>query len=255
MLSQRPPQHTDYAIVGSGISGALIALDLIQTLPAGTGIVILDARHAASGATGRNGGHIKPGRLAEFNYFKNKYGVKTALAQLAFEKANYEDLTRFIKTEKLGEECDLVLLRAVDMCMNTEGLHNLKSCWEGMRAAGGDMSDMKLHDAAFTSKVSKPPTHTGTSTNAQSELSSPSRTRLRQLSSRHALAVQIDHRSPQALYRAWRSSVHRNTRPLHRPVQRARTLVPSHTKRHAYSQKRHPRHKRLRILPSSRTRR
>jgi glycine/D-amino acid oxidase-like deaminating enzyme len=152
-ISESPPQHVDYAVIGSGISGALIAYDLVKTLPIDTTIVILDARHAVSGATGRNGGHIKPGRIASFEEYQRKYGAELALEQIGFEKANYEDLTHFIQQENLDKECDLVLLEAVDVCMNEESLDQIKRCWEKMLAAGADMSDMQYHNASYTAEV------------------------------------------------------------------------------------------------------
>ena len=44
----------DYVIIGSGISGACIAFNLLERKP-NARIVMLEARGAASGATGRNG--------------------------------------------------------------------------------------------------------------------------------------------------------------------------------------------------------
>ena len=48
------PTEADIVIVGSGISGATIALDLLSEFP-DKKIVLLEARQAASGASGRNG--------------------------------------------------------------------------------------------------------------------------------------------------------------------------------------------------------
>lgn len=55
------PLSTQYLIIGSGISGALTAWELINNGIAGEDILILEAREAVSGATGRNAGHIRPG--------------------------------------------------------------------------------------------------------------------------------------------------------------------------------------------------
>jgi hypothetical protein len=48
------PEHVDYIIIGSGISGASIACNLIKKKPHSS-ILMLEARQACSGATGRNG--------------------------------------------------------------------------------------------------------------------------------------------------------------------------------------------------------
>ncbi|KAI0111257.1 FAD dependent oxidoreductase [Nemania sp. FL0031] len=53
------PQATDVVIVGSGITGAFAAHCLKEKAP-NLNVVMLEAREACSGATGRNGGHCQP---------------------------------------------------------------------------------------------------------------------------------------------------------------------------------------------------
>jgi hypothetical protein len=48
------PEHVDVVIIGSGITGASIAYNLLAQQPE-LSIVLLEAREAASGASGRNG--------------------------------------------------------------------------------------------------------------------------------------------------------------------------------------------------------
>lgn len=48
------PSKADYVIIGSGISGSSIAYHLLTKLP-NANVVMLEAREACSGATGRNG--------------------------------------------------------------------------------------------------------------------------------------------------------------------------------------------------------
>jgi hypothetical protein len=48
------PEEADLVIVGAGVSGASIAYNLLSSDP-GLNIVLLEARQAASGASGRNG--------------------------------------------------------------------------------------------------------------------------------------------------------------------------------------------------------
>ncbi|CAI6094259.1 unnamed protein product [Clonostachys chloroleuca] len=54
------PSTSRYAVIGSGVSGALTAWELIKRVK-GEDILILEAREAVSGATGRNAGHVRPG--------------------------------------------------------------------------------------------------------------------------------------------------------------------------------------------------
>lgn len=55
------PRSRKYLIIGSGISGVLTAWELVNTGAKGEDVLILEAREAVSGATGRNAGHIRPG--------------------------------------------------------------------------------------------------------------------------------------------------------------------------------------------------
>ena len=48
------PHKSDYIVVGSGISGSCIANNLLLRRP-GAEVLMLEARTACSGATGRNG--------------------------------------------------------------------------------------------------------------------------------------------------------------------------------------------------------
>lgn len=55
------PSNSKYVVVGSGISGGLTAFKLIEGGAKAEDIVILEAREAASGASSRNAGHVRPG--------------------------------------------------------------------------------------------------------------------------------------------------------------------------------------------------
>lgn len=63
------PSSTKYLIIGSGISGALTAWELINNGVKGEDVLILEAREAVSGATGRNAGHIRPGLSLRLSCF------------------------------------------------------------------------------------------------------------------------------------------------------------------------------------------
>ena len=57
------PPSTKYLIIGSGITGALTAWELVKSGVKGDDVLIVEAREAVSGATGRNAGHVRPGTL------------------------------------------------------------------------------------------------------------------------------------------------------------------------------------------------
>lgn len=56
------PSSKKYVVIGSGISGALTAFELTENGVYGSDIAILEAREAASGASSRNAGHVRPGK-------------------------------------------------------------------------------------------------------------------------------------------------------------------------------------------------
>jgi choline dehydrogenase-like flavoprotein len=63
------PEHADIIIIGSGITGATIAFNILEQKPE-TYIVLLEARQACSGASGRNGKPIDLSLHVERNYKK-----------------------------------------------------------------------------------------------------------------------------------------------------------------------------------------
>ena len=59
------PSTADVVVIGSGVTGASVALNLLERYPQSS-VLLLEARTASSGATGRNGGHTKHASYREF---------------------------------------------------------------------------------------------------------------------------------------------------------------------------------------------
>ncbi|KAL7795467.1 FAD dependent oxidoreductase [Trichoderma afarasin] len=85
------PQTADVLIIGSGITGAFAAHFLKEKAP-NLNIVMLEAREACWGATGRNGGHCQPG------YYVSPPHIA------AFEHRTYRYLKEFIESHSIP--CD-----------------------------------------------------------------------------------------------------------------------------------------------------
>ncbi|EEQ28349.1 conserved hypothetical protein [Microsporum canis CBS 113480] len=73
------PQDADIVIIGSGISGACIAYNILARSP-NTKVVILEARQACSGASGRNDEAVKIARLEydtikQVHAFAREHGI------------------------------------------------------------------------------------------------------------------------------------------------------------------------------------
>ena len=74
---------------------------------------MLEARQAASGASGRNGGHCRAGRYLEFKNDLEKFGKEDALRMETLEETNVKNVGEFIKKHEI--KCDLREVETVDI--------------------------------------------------------------------------------------------------------------------------------------------
>ncbi|RKL33615.1 hypothetical protein BFJ72_g9839 [Fusarium proliferatum] len=136
----------DVVIIGSGLSGAFIAHQLLSSSSPNRpkSVVVLEARNAASGATGRNGGHIKPDCYRGFTSYSILHGTDVAKAQCEFEAANYQETARFIHENNLAAEVDLVQYRSADVYLTPESWKTGLSSYNGFKESGGDVSHINV---------------------------------------------------------------------------------------------------------------
>jgi glycine/D-amino acid oxidase-like deaminating enzyme len=80
------PPSAEVVVIGSGITGAVIAYHLIEQDPSQT-IIMLEARTTCSGATGRNGGHTKCASYRSFLDNVHELGEAEAARIVRFEYA------------------------------------------------------------------------------------------------------------------------------------------------------------------------
>lgn len=84
------PQEVDVVVIGSGIAGSFAAWELLEGGHGDVGSVLMvEAREACWGATGRNGGHCAP----------NLWAGPTHISR--WELANFEFLREFVKTHEV----------------------------------------------------------------------------------------------------------------------------------------------------------
>ncbi|KAK1731252.1 FAD dependent oxidoreductase [Colletotrichum acutatum] len=139
------PKTARYVIIGSGISGALTAFKLVEGGVTASGIVILEAREAASGASSRNAGHIRPDAFRGFTVYKSLHGEEQALKIIANERTVFLAVDDFAK--KHNVPFDFVPTTTFDVCLTQEFAdHNVKS-FEAYRSAGGDVAHIKFYPA------------------------------------------------------------------------------------------------------------
>ncbi|KXH66313.1 hypothetical protein CSAL01_06816, partial [Colletotrichum salicis] len=140
------PPSADVAIIGAGISGAFIAHRLLtdESPSRPKSVLMLEARAAVSGATGRNGGHIKPDCYRGFTAYSKLHGPKVAVAQCTFEAANHRETLSFIRENGLGEEIDLVEYRSADVYLTENTWKAGLASYNGFKEAGGDVSEITV---------------------------------------------------------------------------------------------------------------
>ena len=100
--SDKLPASADIVIIGSGMSGASIAHTILQEcrfLGITKRVVLVEGRTICSGATGRNGGHIKASSYAEYAKYKKRFGEKSAKKILAFYMKHLPLLTELTRVE------------------------------------------------------------------------------------------------------------------------------------------------------------
>lgn len=109
--SSQLPSEADIVIIGSGFSGASVAYHLLNESKAPLRVVMLEARQACSGASGRNGGHLQP------SFFPGPPYGESQVKRGDFERQNYQALQKLISengitsanttfTGKSGEESE-----------------------------------------------------------------------------------------------------------------------------------------------------
>lgn len=139
------PPSTKYLVIGSGISGALTAFELIHSAGVpGADIVILEAREAASGASSRNAGHVRPDAFRGFQVYKRVHGTEQALKIIANEREVFNTIERFVKKHDVA--CDFNPATTLDVCLTPEFAEfNARSLRE-YREAGGDVSHVRVYE-------------------------------------------------------------------------------------------------------------
>lgn len=148
------PHETDILIIGSGLSGVATAYHILKDNPKPPSIVMLEARQVCSGATGRNGGHVKPDTYSDIPKFERLFGTKAAAQLAAFEAAHVYAVKELVEKEDL--QCDFHLTRAIDVYLDPAHAQEMENTLKKYRNNGGiDLTDVawtKLEDAERVSE-------------------------------------------------------------------------------------------------------
>lgn len=136
----------DYVIIGSGISGAAVAFKLLSRNP-NLSILMLEARTAASGASGRNGGHCRTGYWLAYKMMLDRFGEDEALKILRLEEDNVQDVADFVQQHNV--ENDFCSVETSDTYFNPDQWAEVLD----MSQALGEAQRRRPHDAPVESRT------------------------------------------------------------------------------------------------------
>ncbi|KAI0448506.1 FAD dependent oxidoreductase [Xylaria acuta] len=131
------PNEADTIIIGSGITGGGVAFNLLSN--GVRDIVMIEARQACSGATGRNGGHTKAASYLSFLHHQHEHGTEMAAKIARLELANIRAVHAFAKEH--GIDCES------NPCSTADVVYDAKQ-WEMAHKAVKAMQDAMPGDDA-----------------------------------------------------------------------------------------------------------
>lgn len=142
--SSSVPASIKYLIIGSGLAGTLTAWSLVENKIAPSDILILEAREAVSGASGRNAGHCRPDAFRGFSAYARIHGEAQAKKIVENEKLVFEQVDAFVRKHQVP--CDFHSTSTFDVCLTEEFAKYEKESLERFVAAGGDVSHVRVFE-------------------------------------------------------------------------------------------------------------
>lgn len=152
------PERNDIVIIGAGYAGIATAYHLLKE-SAGAGdlnITILEARGACSGATGRNGGHLRPDLYGHIPKYIARAGVRAGAEVAEFEIENMWAIKKVIEDENIS--CDFTMARSIDVWCQEKAARDAKAAYDKLVGLGLDyMKDVYFTtDPQVAEAVSRP---------------------------------------------------------------------------------------------------
>ncbi|GMF74482.1 unnamed protein product [Aspergillus oryzae] len=131
--TEQLPEHSDIVIIGAGYAGISTAYHIVKDhKDFNKSITILEARGVCSGATGRNGGHLRPDFYGHIPTYIDRAGARAGAEIAEFEIAHLPALKKVIEEEKI--DCDFTLTRTIDVWCNGEAAAKAKATFDSVVA-------------------------------------------------------------------------------------------------------------------------
>jgi len=121
------PAVSDAVVIGGGLTGVSTAYWLSRL---GVGVTLLDRSHLASGATGRNGGHVVFGPNQNFATSIKAIGLESSLELWDFTKTSVKHMGQLV--EDHGIDCDLHFTPWVTLALTAAQAESLRTSYELM---------------------------------------------------------------------------------------------------------------------------
>ncbi|WVQ86208.1 hypothetical protein IAT38_008376 [Cryptococcus sp. DSM 104549] len=134
------PDEVDVVIVGSGYTGASAAYWLQKFAEEGKApsTLILEARDICGGATGRNGGQLRPHYYSRYPTWAARFGPSGAHDLINHEVAHLGAFEQLFEDEGIAEEACFKLGETFDAAMTEEAWTRLRGAYEQMKTDLGE---------------------------------------------------------------------------------------------------------------------
>ncbi|KAK8043964.1 hypothetical protein PG994_012802 [Apiospora phragmitis] len=139
------PETADVVIVGGGYSGATTAYWLDKYTRGHAkqpSMVMIEARDICGGATGRNGGQLRPHAYSRYAVWAARFGPDTAMELIRHEMAHLQAFAEMAAEEGITEEICLKFGETFDAAMTEEAWTRLKGALDAMRRDQGDDNEV-----------------------------------------------------------------------------------------------------------------
>ncbi|OJD17276.1 hypothetical protein AJ78_02610 [Emergomyces pasteurianus Ep9510] len=144
--SENLPRECDILIIGAGYAGVSTAYHILQDNPSPPSVIILEARQVCFGATGRNGGHIRPSPFLPIIRHADKHGLEAASELSNFEAEHIPAIRDVI--EKEGIECDFNMTRSFEVLLREDHCKKVEKAFNQLVKSGVSLKQ----DVQYTSK-------------------------------------------------------------------------------------------------------
>lgn len=138
------PASAQYVIIGSGLTGAFTAFKLLEAGIGAEEVLILEAREAVSGSSGRNAGHVRPDAFRGFSEYAAAHGVEQALKIVDNENVVFELVSKFVEEHDIP--CDFRPKPTFDVNLTEEMVEDEEKNVKEFVEAGGNMDRIIVHE-------------------------------------------------------------------------------------------------------------